>query len=79
MTDFRSNKKRPYMAKKENGKTIETITHEEARRKNIPTAECQSVMDKNEQNQKITILMGGRFMPIQCFQHSLIDSSVWRR
>jgi adenine-specific DNA-methyltransferase len=25
-------------------KTVETLTHEEARRKNIPTAEFQSVM-----------------------------------
>src|SRR5580765_8252646 len=30
-------------------KTVETITHEEASRKNIPTAEFQSVMRKEEQ------------------------------
>jgi hypothetical protein len=38
------------MAKKETPKTVETITHEEARRKNIPTAEFQSVMGKEEQH-----------------------------
>ncbi len=38
------------MAKKEPSKTVETLTHEEARRKNIPTAEFQSVMDKDEQS-----------------------------
>jgi adenine-specific DNA-methyltransferase len=31
-------------------KTIETITHDEASRKNIPTAEYQSIMAKDEQN-----------------------------
>ena len=30
-------------------KTVETLTHEEASRKNIPTAEFQSVMRKDEQ------------------------------
>jgi adenine-specific DNA-methyltransferase len=38
------------MAKKPNKKTIETLTHEEASRKNIPTAEYQSVMQKDEQS-----------------------------
>jgi hypothetical protein len=47
-----------------NGKSVETLTHEEARRKNITTAEFQSGLDKDEQNQKITILMGVRFMLI---------------
>ena len=37
------------MANKDSKKTVETITHEEARRKNIPTAEFQSVMGKEEQ------------------------------
>lgn len=37
-------------ARKSNSKkTIETLTHEEASRKNIPTAEYQSVMDKEQQ------------------------------
>ncbi len=36
------------MAKNTTNKTIETITHEEASRKNIPTAEYQSVMRKEE-------------------------------
>jgi len=38
------------MAKKQTPLTVETLTHEEARRKNIPTAEYQSVMGKEEQN-----------------------------
>ncbi|MFH0920955.1 MAG: site-specific DNA-methyltransferase, partial [Fibrobacterota bacterium] len=38
------------MAKKETSKTVETLTHEEARRKNIPTAEFQPVMEKDEQS-----------------------------
>ena len=32
------------------GKTVETLTHEEAKRKNIPTAEHQSVMQKEAQD-----------------------------
>ena len=35
--------------KKPNGRTVETLTHDEATRKNIPTAEYQSVMQKDEQ------------------------------
>ncbi|MCH8040855.1 MAG: site-specific DNA-methyltransferase [Nitrospinae bacterium] len=31
-------------------KTVETLTHKEARRKNVPTAEYQSVMQKKEQS-----------------------------
>jgi adenine-specific DNA-methyltransferase len=38
------------MPKKPTTKTIETLTHEDATRKNIPTAEYQSVMRKEEQN-----------------------------
>jgi len=38
------------MAKKESVKSIESITHEAARRKNIPTAEYQSVMQNEEQS-----------------------------
>jgi adenine-specific DNA-methyltransferase len=39
------------MAKKQTtGKTVEALKHEEATRKNIPTAEYQSVMQKNEQD-----------------------------
>ena len=38
------------MAKKTDSKlTVETLTHEEATRKNIPTAEYQSVMQKDDQ------------------------------
>jgi len=36
--------------KKTNGKIIETLTHDEARRKNIPTAEFQSVLQKEAQD-----------------------------
>lgn len=35
--------------KKSNLLTVETLRHDDARRKNIPTAEYQSVMDENEQ------------------------------
>ncbi|MDY6989539.1 MAG: site-specific DNA-methyltransferase [Thermodesulfobacteriota bacterium] len=38
------------MAKKTTKKTVETLTHDEASRKNIPTAEFQSVMRKDEQS-----------------------------
>jgi len=36
--------------KKTNNKTIETLTHDEAKRKNIPTAEFQSVVQKEAQD-----------------------------
>jgi adenine-specific DNA-methyltransferase len=36
--------------KKQTGKTVETLRHREARRKNIPTAEYQSVLEKEEQS-----------------------------
>ena len=36
------------MANKESKKTVATLTHKEARRKNIPIAEYQSVMQKDE-------------------------------
>lgn len=35
------------MAKNRNQKTIETLTHEEAKRRNIPTAEYQSIIDQD--------------------------------
>ena len=38
------------MAKKQAGKRVETIIHNEASRKNIPTAEFQSVMRQDEQD-----------------------------
>ena len=39
------------MAKKQpTAKTVEALTHEEAKRKNIPTAEYQSVLQKAEQD-----------------------------
>jgi adenine-specific DNA-methyltransferase len=36
------------MAKKFNPKTVETLTHDEAKRKNIPTAEYESVLQKEQ-------------------------------
>ena len=38
------------MARKKTSKRVEALTHEEATRKNIPTAEYQSVMQKEEQS-----------------------------
>src|ERR1700688_2882870 len=39
------------MAKKQpTAKTVESLKHDEATRKNIPTAEYQSVLQKNEQS-----------------------------
>jgi adenine-specific DNA-methyltransferase len=35
---------------KKKKKIVETLTHDEASRKNIPTAEVQSVMRKDEQS-----------------------------
>ena len=39
------------MAKRQpTAKTVETLKHKEAKRRNIPTAEFQSVLQKNEQS-----------------------------
>ena len=38
------------MAKKRSTKSVETITHDEASRRNIPTAEYRSVMEKADQS-----------------------------
>ena len=38
------------MAKKANKKTVETLKHQDASRKNIPTAEYQAVMKKDDEN-----------------------------
>ena len=41
------------MAKKQpTAKTVETLKHDEAKRKNIPTAEYQSVLQKAEQESR---------------------------
>ncbi|WP_300319851.1 hypothetical protein [Accumulibacter sp.] len=40
------------MAKPPSPRTIASLTHDEAKRKNIPTAEYQSVLDKEEQQPK---------------------------
>jgi hypothetical protein len=42
---------------KKKKKTVETLTHDEASRKNIPTAEYQSVMRKEEQSPNATCSM----------------------
>jgi adenine-specific DNA-methyltransferase len=39
-------------AKKSVGKSVETLKHNEAKRKNIPTAEYQSVLEKEQQHPK---------------------------
>ncbi len=36
--------------RKKTKKKVETLTHDEAKRPNIPTAEFQSVMDKDDQS-----------------------------
>jgi len=59
------------MARKpQNPKTVGTLTHEEARRKNIPTAEYQSVMQKEEQG-PIRVAYERR-------NHDLDPQLVWR-
>jgi adenine-specific DNA-methyltransferase len=40
------------MARKSTAKAVETLTHDEAKRKNIPTAEFQSVLEKEQQDPK---------------------------
>jgi adenine-specific DNA-methyltransferase len=40
------------MAKASTRKTVETLNHDEAKRRNIPTAEYQSVLDKEQQSPK---------------------------
>ena len=42
--------KSPKAAKGASGKTIEALRHEEATRKNIPTAEYQPVLEKETQD-----------------------------
>ena len=38
------------MAKRKSTKTVETLRHEDASRKNIPTAEYQAVMADDDRN-----------------------------
>ena len=40
------------MAKQSTTKNVEAITHEDAKRKNIPTAEYQSVLDEVQKKPK---------------------------
>lgn len=40
------------MARKSSAKAVETLKHDEAKRKNIPTAEFQSVLEKEQQDPK---------------------------
>src|SRR5438876_3028399 len=59
------------MARKpQNPKTVGTLTHEEASRKNIPTAEYQSVMQKEEQS-PVRVAYERR-------NHDLDPQLVWR-
>ena len=43
------------MAKKLKRKDVETIKHDEAKRKNIPTAEFQSVMKEEERDGRMGV------------------------
>ena len=40
------------MVKKSTTRTVETLKHDEDKRKNIPTAEYQSVLEKEQQDPK---------------------------
>ncbi len=44
------------MARKKTSKSVEALTHEEATRKNIPTAEYQSVMQKEAQSPILSLI-----------------------
>ena len=52
------------MAKKTRKLNVETLTHNEATRKNIPTAEYESVMQKDDQSPI-------RIAYERCFSHSM--------
>ena len=56
--------------RKKSSKQVETLTHDEASRKNIPTAEYQSVMDKEDQS-PIQVAYGRR-------NRDLDPQLVWR-
>ncbi len=58
------------MAKRRKTKTVDTITHDEASRRNIPTAEYQSVMEKADQS-PIRVAYGRR-------NRDLDPQLVWR-
>src|SRR5260370_10427056 len=58
------------LTKPEKPKTVETLNHEEAKRKNIPTEEYQSVMKKGEQT-PIRVAYEGR-------NRDLDPQLVWR-
>ena len=70
------------MAKKTDSKlTVETLTHEEATRKNIPTAEYQSVMRKDEQApRKVSYSRGSTALANekQARNRDLDPQLVWR-
>lgn len=70
------------MAKKlTSKKTVETLTHEEASRKNIPTAEYQSVMQKEEQSPvRVALKRGAAELEEEKLRHSrdLDPQLVWR-
>ena len=56
---------------KSGNKTVATLTHDEPTRKNIPTAEFQSVMRKNEQD-SVRVAYARR-------NRDLDPQLVWRR
>ncbi len=69
------------MAKVPTEKTVETITHDEASRRNIPTAEFQSVMRKEEQAPvKVTLQRGVSELEEEKAQRNrdLDPQLVWR-
>ncbi|OPY12629.1 MAG: hypothetical protein A4E69_02108 [Syntrophus sp. PtaB.Bin138] len=68
------------MAKKESVKSIESITHEAARRKNIPTAEYQSVMQKEEESPvRVAYERGSSGLERVKDGRDLDPQLVWRR
>ena len=48
-------KKKTVTKKSNSGKTVETLTHDEAKRKNIPTAEYQSVVKQEHLQLKLRV------------------------
>jgi len=67
--------------KKTNNKKVETLIHDEARRKNIPTAEFQSVIQKEAQNPlkiKYPRNVNGLDQEKENRNHDLDPQLVWR-
>jgi hypothetical protein len=64
------------MAKVPNTLTVETLTHDDATRKNIPTAEYQSVMQKEEQSVRVAYQRRNRDLDPQLVWHGK-DEQDW--